>query len=333
MRKFYNAMYGMCFDAAGNDGDPGAAATGGSPATGALAPDGGTPPAGTPPAGGEVKAPWSGAEGVYKFGEGETAQPWWSGISEEPIRQYMDEKQYATPDDAARAAWNAHKNSRNPNAVEIPGENATPEEVNAFYSKLGRPETPEGYEFKFDEGVQVDDKMMDFGKKLFHKLGADPKKAQEAANEWNAFIAEYNSTSLDAERDANEEALSALTQKWESEEKLNEMSAAGQRAAKALGLDNAAIEAIEANIGSAAIVELMAKIGAATQEGTFKDTGVGSGDPNDPANMTADQAQAAITKLEGDDEFQKKYTDKNHPEHKNAVDRMQLLFAKAHSKS
>lgn len=304
----------------------------GQPAGGAPAGEG--TPAGTPAGGAEhpatVQAPWSGVEGVYTLGEGENAQPWWAGIQEEPIREYMEAKQYANPEEAARAAWNANKLLQGKDdAVTLPNENSSPEDWNALYSKLGRPDKAADYEFKFDDSVKVNEQVMEFGKELFHELGASPAKAQAAADKWNAFQAEIEAAYIQQEREANDAALNALTAKWESEQKLNEMQAAGKRVVEALGLSTDAIQAIEASIGSAPLVELLAMIGSKSPEGTFKASGSGSGDPNDPANMTSEQAQATITKLQADEKFQEAYTNKQHPEHGAALKRMEALFAKA----
>lgn len=315
--------------------------TGQQPAGGA--PAGEQAPAGTPPTGGAehpatVQAPWSGVEGVYKIGDGENAQPWWAGIQEEPIREYMEAKQYATPEEAARAAWNANKLLKNQeNALIAPGEDASPEDWNNFYSKLGRPEKADAYDLKLPEGVQLPEEILNettpLAKEILFELGATPEKAQAAYEKWVNLERTYEQKAMEAERAANEQALGELTQKWESEEKLNEMRAAGQRAVKALGLSNEKIEAIEAQVGSATIVELLALIGSKAPEGTFKDTGQGTGDPNDPTNMSPTQAQQTIERLQGDDKFQKAYTDKNHPEHASALKRMEALFIKANSSS
>lgn len=312
-----------------NPGQTGA--EGGTPASPAVAAVGGGSPA-APGTEHPATVPWDGVEGVYKVGEGDASQPWWASIKEEPVREYMEAKQYANPNEAAIAAYNANKLAKvGEDAIIAPGKDATPEQWNDFYSKLGRPETPEGYEFKFDEGIKADEDMMNFGKQLFHELGASPEKAQAAADKWNEFAATMQNSAVEAERAANTQALDALVDKWEGEEKLNEMKAAGERAVKSLGLDATAIERIEDQIGSAPIVELLAMIGSRVGEGQFKDTGTPAGDPNDPVNMTAKQAQDSITKLQEDVEFQKAYTDKNHAGHKDALSRMEKLFAKANS--
>lgn len=276
--------------------------------------------------------PWSGAEGLYKIGEGDKAVPWWSGIQEEPIRNYMETKQYANPYEAARAAWNANKLLANQqDAVVIPGESSTPEDWNALYTKLGRPEAADKYDFKLPQGVEVSDDVLKQAnpvlQQVMFELGATPAKAQAAYEKLVAMdmaIAEQNAATEQA-------ALDALTAKWEGEGKLKEMQAAGQRAMQALGLSQETVTAIEASIGSAPIVELLAVLGSKSGEGTFVSSGSNGGDPNDPSNMSADQARKAIANLESDKAFQDAYTNRNATGHLDAVKRMEALFKKATS--
>ncbi len=292
---------------------------------------GGTPPA-PAPAGSEggtpgVTAPWAGAQGVWKVGEGETAQPWWNTIAEPEARAHIEAKQYASPAELALANYNLTKLQRGADDIlALPAKDAPPEAWNDVYKKLGRPDTPDGYELKFGEGVQTDEKMVQFGKTLFHELGVPASKAQAAADKWNGFVAEQEAAMLEQARTQNQQELDALSSKFGAD--LEKNKAAGQRAVQALGLTNDFIERLENNIGSAPVVELLAMIGRKSDEGGFVNTG-GQMDPNNPATMTKEQAQSRIQQLQGDAEFQAKYTDKNHPAHKDALQLMERLFARA----
>lgn len=293
---------------------------------------GGAPPAAPPPNGGEggtpgVTAPWAGAQGVWKVGEGEAAKPWWSTISEPEARQHLEAKQYANPAELALANYNLTKMQRGADDVlALPAKDAPPEAWNDVWKKLGRPDTPDAYDLKFGEGVKTDDGMVKFGKELFHEMGLDPTRAQKAADKWNTFVAAQEAAAIEQARTANTQELDALSSKWGAD--LEKNKAAGQRAVHALGLSNEFIERLENQIGSAPVVELLAMIGRKSDEGGFVNTG-GQADPNNPATMTREQAAARISQLQGDAEFQKKYTDKNHPNHKEALQLMERLFARA----
>jgi len=207
----------------------------------------------------------------------------------------------------------------------LPPENATPEQMTEFYTKLGRPAEKTAYDLKMPEGVQTDPQLIDFAKNVSFDLGLNPKQAQTLADKWNEFAPAMNAAAVEQERIANDTAIAALETKWGADLEANK--AAGRRAMDALGLSPETVDAIDKNIGTAAIVEMLALIGRKSDEGGLVIPRAG-GDPNDPANMTKEQAQAKIDALSGDAAFQAKYTDKNHPENRAMVDYMQKLFAK-----
>lgn len=73
-------------------------------------------------------------------------------------------------------------------AIKIPGKDATREEWAEFYAKIGRPETPEGYELPVPEG---DDGA--FAKQMapiLHKHGITAEQAKGLAEDWNALVAQ-----------------------------------------------------------------------------------------------------------------------------------------------
>ena len=271
-------------------------------------------------------APWSEAEGVWNVGEGETAQPWFATIPEQEARQHIEAKGYKNPAELALANYNLTKMQRgDPSVVGIPGDDAAPEDWNAFYGKLGRPEAPEGYEFQFGEGVQADDTMVEFARNTFHEAGLTPKQAQLVADKWNEFAAQQGEGIQSQIAETNDQEIAELQTRWGAE--LDKNKAAGQRAVQALGLSSELVERVENQIGSAAIVELLASIGRKSDEGGMLNGDQG-GDPNNPATMSKEQAQQKVAQLQGDAEFQAKYTDPHHPGHKDAVQMMERLFAK-----
>jgi len=312
----------------------------GSPAGGTSAPPatGGAPPAapnpGAPPAAPAVVTPWDGAQGIFTVQMGDKQVPWYDAVPEEPVRQFMAAKQYANPSVAAVALYNANKMINGASDVlAVPGKDADAKAWDAFYTKLGRPEKPDGYEFKFAEGQQVHEPTMAIGKEIFHMLGATPEKAQAAAQRWNEFVSQQQTAVVEANRVANENALKELETSWGAD--LNANKAAGDRVMKALladkkyGMTEQDLAAIEGAIGVAPLVKLLAAIGKRSEEGTFTGGVNNTGDPNDPNNMSPEAAKSRIATLQADAEFQKAYTDNAHPGHKQAVDQMVKLFARS----
>lgn len=274
-------------------------------------------------------APWAAAtEGPWKVGDAGKEREWWETIPEPEAREHVKAKGYKNPAELALANYSLTKMQRGAtDVVGLPGKDADDNAWNEFYTKLGRPAAPTDYNLTFGEGVQVDAAMLDFGKDLFHKMGLPNNRAQQAANAWNEFIGKQNEAHIAEANKANTEALAALELKWGAD--LNTNRAAGERVVQSLGLGAEIMDAVQNSIGAAPLVELLALIGRKSDEGTLLGNGGSNSDPNDPANMTKEQANAKIAELQGDVEFQKKYTDGKHPGHKEAVDRMQKLFMKA----
>lgn len=246
--------------------------------------------------------------------------PWWGAVTEEPVRQLLDAKQYRTPEELAVAYYNANKllssNGTAADVVGVPAADAAPEAWDKFWGKLGRPESADKYDLKA-EGADPD--MLGFAKTMAHKLGLDPKRAQIMVDEWNGFASKKLAEAPDIAAQ-NEAGIKALEARWGSE--LNVNLEAGRTVVKAAGLSPELLTEVEKHMGAAPLVELLALIGkrAGSSEG-FK--GGSSGDPNDPRTMTKQQASDEIVRLRNDPAFM----DRNHPSHKTVIDRVSALYA------
>lgn len=267
-------------------------------------------------------APWSGDD-TWKVGEGDAAQDWYELIPEEKVREGIKAKGYKNPAELAVAYSNLMAKQRNPDTtVTIPGEDATDDERAAFRKAYGVPETADAYVIEPAEGVEHDPQVVGFLRETAHKLGMNQEQAAGLAQEWDGFIA-----GVEAEQaEARNAAVAEVKEKYGDE--LPKIQAAGQRAVKALGLSDATIADLDSNLGTAGVVELLAAIGAKGGEAAFKGTGAGgAGDVDDVSNLSKAQAQEKIDTLMGDTKFQEKYQNKDHPEHQQAVKRMERLFA------
>lgn len=75
-------------------------------------------------------------------------------------------------------------------SVVLPGKNAKPEDVEAFYEKLGRPKSPDGYEldsvFLPDNVTQTDPGNKEF-RKIAHEIGLSKEQAK-ALNKWSVEL-------------------------------------------------------------------------------------------------------------------------------------------------
>lgn len=300
--------------------EPAAPAAPGTPAPAAPAPAAPAPAPSADPAAPAPAAPAAPAPAA-----------WWEGkVTEPEIVEFAKAKNYASGEEALRAAWSANKMNKLEPAVQAYLEGkATPEQEAAVLNKL-RPESPDKYEFKHAEGVVVDQNLEKLGRNIFHTLGVPQAKAQVAIDMWNKAIAEQNTANIEASRAANDKAVDDLKKSYG--DNLNAMQAAGERVVKSLGLDAAYLTKIEENIGGAAMIELFAKIGMKSAEGKLVDSQNPPGNPDDPNLMSPEQAAAKQVELRGDPEFMKKYEGKDHLEHATALKLMEQLAAKAHTK-
>ena len=71
------------------------------------------------------------------------------------------------------------------NLLELPPEDASPEALEAFYTKLGRPANPDDYGFKVPRAAVPE--MVEWFKTAAHKHGLNTKQAQSLFNEFNGM--------------------------------------------------------------------------------------------------------------------------------------------------
>lgn len=305
---------------------------------------GGTPPAGGNGAGGTgggneftpAPAPWT-AAGENLFTVGDKAQPWWESIPEAPVRELMSQKQYKNPAVLATAYHNLNKEFSADNRTAIPDfATAKPEDLNNFYAKKGRPATADLYDAKIfapGEGEQTTEAMQKLGRDMAYELGLNPHEAAKMTGKWNTAMKEMKAAETQAAKQANDAALDKVLSKWGEE--ADAMIADGKRAYQALGMDKELSENIEKSMGSAAMAELFARLGKMGREGKFMSNGGGGGGGNNPADvnsMTPDFAAQEINRLRADATFSAAFSNANADGHKEAVERMNALYARAGDK-
>lgn len=163
-------------------------------------------------------------------------------------------------------------------AVSVPGENATPEELNAFYAKIGRPEKADGYQLAKPEGFQgYDDTMANWFKTTAHTAGLNGKQAAAMHDAW-VNLAKTQAQSSATEAANQERALSSeMDKEWGSQKSVKIDLA--KRGARAFGFDAAMLDKLESNIGSFKMLNAFARIGEAVGEDSLhggKSSGGGS---------------------------------------------------------
>lgn len=308
-----------------------------APAAGAAAPAAGAVP---PPAAGAAAAvaPWGTDPNTMWMVDN---KPWYETyVPDGPARALAADKKYNNPVAQSEAYYALNKQFSGDTRIQVPGADADAKTMNEYYAKRGRPDAADKYDLKFDPAVKVDPKFVQFGKEVAFDLGLTPKEAQTLGDKWNKFIGGINAEGSTAQAAANDTAIGELKTQL-GDQGFDAAMAAGNRVMTALKNNKTALAAkgvvftdadfanIEANIGAGPIAKLLIGVGLLSGEAPFVNNGGGNAPAGSPEAMSQTEAAAEITRLNGDADFQKKFTTAADPGHKDAVDRMARLYARA----
>jgi hypothetical protein len=176
---------------------------------------------------------------------GGAAKSWLDGLSE-GNRKLADTKGWKEPGDLDKALTSyAELEALQGKSLRIPGADATADELNEFYSKLGRPESPDKYEFKRPENLPADlpysDDLAKASKSWMHEAGLNSKQAQAMHDHFVTFQAEQAKAAQATYATAVESTHDALVKEWGplDSDGFKEKHALADRAMKKLGLADA----------------------------------------------------------------------------------------------
>jgi hypothetical protein len=205
--------------------------------------------------------------------------------------------------------------------IVLPGKNATDEEWNQIYRKLGVPEKADDYPLEKPQGTKYTDAEIKSFKEQAHKLGLQPK---QAAN----LLGWLESKNLEAMK-AAETAQSNTRAQWLQETKAQfgtafDSEVAGVKAVFREFGDPQAKEFLESTglTDNPHLVRVFAKVAKLLGEDKLRAGG------GDPLMLTPDLAQKEINKIMGDKSSP--YWDKGHPAHGQVVAEMARLQAMKH---
>lgn len=207
--------------------------------------------------------------------------------------------------------------------VQVPGEGAEQETVDAFYNKLGRPEAADKYSVKPEDFNGVPEDAAKALQDLAHKEGLTEKQ-YAAIHKWNnesgaAFEAKLNENAM--VESAQQET--ALKTEWGAAYDANLQVAS--EAAASLGLSKEQLDAMQIGIGYDGVMKLVHKLGVQVGEGGFIQGEGGRQAGAEGGIMAPKQAQAALNKLVSDPVFMKEWGDKTHPNHQAALNKKAQL--------
>lgn len=252
----------------------------------------GSAPAGTPAA-----TPAAGSTGgAPAVGTG----AWYESIADQDLRGFVQTRGWKDPGSVVDSYRNLEKLVGVPQdrLLKLPNDDDA-EGWKGVWSKLGRPENPDGYQLPVPEGMPGD-----FAKEAsakFHELGIPAKQAQELAKWWN----EKNSSvmqSYEAERAQKAELdMQQLRQEWG--QTYDAEVEKGRRAVRQFGIDQESLQKIEDAIGTASLLKMFSKIGNGLAEASFE----GGENASQGFGTSKDAAIARINALKSDQNWTAKY--------------------------
>lgn len=202
----------------------------------------------------------------------------------------------------------------------VPGDGASPEEINAFHTAIGRPEKATDYKFekaKLPEGMVADEKMEGVFRDIAHKHGLNQTAASAIVAGINQYMIDGFNTNNKATEDNQKASVELLKKTWGKDYDANFKLA--ETAFKSFAPDAATQEMFGELGNNPAVIQVFTKIGKAMSEDKLKG-GDGGGVGEDALKKIKE------IKLDPKHPFNKA----NDPKHDEAVAEMQVLYKAAY---
>jgi hypothetical protein len=136
----------------------------------------------------------------------------------EDTQQLFRDKGYKNVDDLGKAYKELSSKLGEKTLAPPDPETGTQEDWDAFYSKMGRPETPEGYAYKLPEGLpETTPYDADFAsqfKTWSHEAGLSPKQSAQLHDHYMTHIANQLQVAAQATATRVSETHQAIMDKW-----------------------------------------------------------------------------------------------------------------------
>ena len=269
------------------------------------------------------------AEGVGNLEVGEPAVPSWKESLPADLASHPTIKETRDIPNLARQLVSAQEligrsGVKRPNKED-------PEDVNRYYTELGRPESADDYNLASlrPEGLPWDESMEGTMASAFHSAGLSTEQAQAVQSRMVEVAKEQYESSQGQLEEANRAARQQLQSKWGNAYQGN-IDLANRAFAAHAG--DAMQEMANTTLSNGIklgnwgpFIEFMASLGQKQAEHGL----IGEREGR-RFTRTPDEAQREIRKLEADEDFQAAYFDGNHIEHDDAVARMSQLYKVAY---
>ena len=246
----------------------------------------------------------AGGDGAAGGGAGSGAPQDWTAGFDDTTRGYVQNKGWTKPADVLGGYQNLEKllgADKAGRGVILPKDDATPEEMSAFYNKLGRPENADGYKLPIPEGQSPEFAKTAAG--WFHEMGLSAKQAEGLTGKWNEFQAQA-AEAAEAQY-AQQSTLDEQELRREWGKDFDAHAELARRARREAGLTDEEGRALERALGLKKAANVFAKLGKQYAESPMKG-GEGSTGAGKFGNTPAD-AKARIAALKADTGWTEKY--------------------------
>ena len=202
--------------------------------------------------------------------------------------------------------------------IPIPNKLATDDDWNAVYERLGRPQNPDGYTYDLPQESKIDENTLKAFSEEAHRLGLLPQQAQGIMNYYNTLAEQSDKSFSMRDETAKAEAELELRKEFGPAYDLK-IAQARNLATSTLGADflrNTILEDGSTLGNNPQIVRAFAELASKMSEDA----------------MVQGDVSSAMTIKEIDNEIDtltqpgSAYWDKNHINHKKAVDEVQRLY-------
>ena len=213
--------------------------------------------------------------------------------------------------------------------VRVPRD-ASPEQMREVFTRLGMPETPDGYEFAQSTG-QIDDVFRSWMKQTGHAVGLTKSQVANMDGSYHTLIDNLQQHQANERQVRNQADEQSLQNKYRNGYS-TVINKAGAAARDLFGDENldAALQGLEDRLGYAGTIELMYSIAERLGEGQFHSNDVPAGGSGFTANMSPPQARELIRQFNADKSKVAALQDKQHPDHKMVVEERRRLFQVAY---
>lgn len=227
--------------------------------------------------------------------------PDWANEFDHDTQVLVNKQGWQTPADLAKSYTNLRSMSDDGERLKLPTDADDAEGWAEVFSKLGRPESPEGYELPEIEVAEGEVDMSAMFRQWAHSAGLNQKQTAGLFGDFTSQMNEIKDAQITAQQGAQAAGLTEIKGEWLDNYKDNLTTA--MAAAEKMGLDEAGVVAVERQMGTANFLRTYLALGQALAP--KKDA---SGEPASGL-MTPEAALAESKRLMGEKEFSKNLLD------------------------